>query len=777
MLIRERARNQTKLSMLARQKHEGLSDLLGYLLLSDDSTILHKDGALSSHFRYQPPDVETLMDAELDAISETWLRAMGFLGDGWLLETNVISHVIGLEEVSISYPDPMSKCIAKERDEMVASGRYYQTEYFLSLTYLPPKKIEHSFWRFLFKRKQQEQDQKQAMADFQKQVSEFIGFLERAMPISRVQDGMLITFLHDCLTGNRQQRDAPYQGGFLDTYLVSDDFIGGLQPMMGEKHIIALALDELPPESYPSLLDSLSHLPCEYRWSSRFVCLDALTTQAYLKRHERNWSSKAIGLMGVIRESFGLPTKIDRDAQAMAHTLEDAQCDNSSGRLNFGFYNSTLILMHENLEALNTLSETIVHHIQKLNCRVRREKLNACESFLGSLPCHGGYNLRRNLVDTRFLSHALPMSGVYQGDEQCPCPLYPEHSKALMMTSTEGARPFYFNHFVGDVGHLAILGPTGSGKSTLVACMIAAHRQYAGSRVVVLDKDASLSSTIRGLGGQYFSLSKLDCPLSPLAKLTTPLQMDRAIHWLSDISELQNVEMTPERQRLLREGVERLSQEERQYQCLDYLTLQDPDLRSAIQVFNQGTRKILLNGTTSNLDKYDVMGFDITEALNRTDEQVLLLPIIKAILHQIEDCFADKRPTLLVLEEAWSYLAHPIFRKKLSDWFKTLRKANVSVIFISQDLSDIVDSGSASVTQNSCLTRIYLANSQAKEPGVQQYYEAFGLNSREIEVISRMIPKQDYYYASRLGRRRFQLDLGEKAKSLLCHSRTKEINT
>lgn len=35
-------------------------------------------------------------------------------------------------------------------------------------------------------------------------------------------------------------------------------------------------------------------------------------------------------------------------------------------------------------------------------------------------------------------------------------------------------------------------------------------------------------------------------------------------------------------------------------------------------------------------------------------------------------------PTLVPLDEAWVYLRHPLFRERLRDWLKTLRKRNGS---------------------------------------------------------------------------------------------------
>ena len=80
-----------KKEFLKLHKHRGLNDLLTYLIQHDDATIIHKDGAISRHYSYIAPDSDSATDNELDFIFETWKNSFNFLGDNWMLETNVVS--------------------------------------------------------------------------------------------------------------------------------------------------------------------------------------------------------------------------------------------------------------------------------------------------------------------------------------------------------------------------------------------------------------------------------------------------------------------------------------------------------------------------------------------------------------------------------------------------------------------------------------------------------------------------------------------------------------
>ena len=99
----------------------------------------------------------------------------------------------------------------------------------------------------------------------------------------------------------------------------------------------------------------------------------------------------------------------------------------------------------------------------------------------------------------------------------------------------------------------------------------------------------------------------------------------------------------------------------------------------------------------------------------------------------------------------------------MREWLKTLRKSNASVVFASQSLADVDASGIAPTIIESCPTRLFLPNERALEPQIAAVYARFGLNRRQVEMLSLATPKRDYYCQSRQGDRLFELCLGEIA--------------
>jgi type IV secretion system protein VirB4 len=127
----------------------------------------------------------------------------------------------------------------------------------------------------------------------------------------------------------------------------------------------------------------------------------------------------------------------------------------------------------------------------------------------------------------------------------------------------------------------------------------------------------------------------------------------------------------------------------------------------------------------------------------------------------------DGSPTLVTLDEAWAYLRHPIFRERLRDWLKTLRRMNGIVLLATQNLSDICKSEISDVILEMCPTKILLPNGEAKNPASKEFYDRVGLNSRELDILQTSIPKQHYYFISPLGRRLISLGIHNVALSFV----------
>jgi type IV secretion system protein VirB4 len=74
----------------------------------------------------------------------------------------------------------------------------------------------------------------------------------------------------------------------------------------------------------------------------------------------------------------------------------------------------------------------------------------------------------------------------------------------LLMTRTTGATPFRLTLHAGDVGHSLVVGPTGAGKSVLLALLALQWRRYPDARVFRFDKGGSARAATLAMGGEHY---------------------------------------------------------------------------------------------------------------------------------------------------------------------------------------------------------------------------------------------------------------------------------
>ena len=142
-----------------------------------------------------------------------------------------------------------------------------------------------------------------------------------------------------------------------------------------------------------------------------------------------------------------------------------------------------------------------------------------------------------------------------------------------------------------------------------------------------------------------------------------------------------------------------------------------------------------------------------------------IVPALAYLFHRVEQAL-DGNPTLLILDEAWLFLRHPVFAGRLEEWLKTLRKMNVAVVFATQEVADAAKSPILSTILSACQTKIYLPNEEALTPHIAEAYKGFALSETEIGILAQAQKKRDYYYRSVRGRRLFTIDLGPVALAL-----------
>jgi type IV secretion/conjugal transfer VirB4 family ATPase len=752
-----------------RRSAPRLADFLPWAAMVDEGIVLNKDGSFQRTARFRGPDLDSSVPAELVAVAGRLNNALRRLGSGWAVFVEAQRYPSNAYPPG-SCPDVASALVdAERRAQFEEEGAHYESAYFLTFLYLPPAEDAARAERLLYEGREHGQgaNAHESLRGFVDQTDRVLQLVEGFMPECRwLNDGETLTYLHACVSTKLHRVRVPEIPMYLDTLLADQPLTGGLEPILGDQHLRVLTIVGFPTATTPGILDELNRLAFPYRWSTRAIMLDKTDATRLLTRIRRQWFAKRKSVAAILKEVMTneASSLIDTDASNKAIDADAALQELGSDTIGQAFVTATITVFDENPHIADERLRLVEKIIQGRDFTCMVETVNAVEAWLGSLPGHVYANVRQPPVSTLNIAHMIPLSAVWAG------PLRDTHLGAppLFFGRTEGSTPFRFSLHVGDVGHTLVVGPTGAGKSVLLALMALQFRRYPTAQVFAFDFGGSIRAAVLAMKGDWHNLGGAlsdsafePVALQPLAGIDDAGERGWAAEWISAILTREKIDMTPEAKDHLWSALSSLASApigERTLTGLSVL-LQSQTLKRALQPYCLGGAfGHLLDVEVERLGSAPVQAFE-TEGLIGTAAAPAALGYL---FHRIEGQL-DGRPTLLIIDEGWLALDDKGFAGQIREWLKTLRKKNASVIFATQSLSDIDGSAIAPAIIESCPTRLFLPNERAIEPQITAIYRRFGLNDRQIEILARATPKRDYYCQSRRGNRLFELGLDEFA--------------
>ena len=742
-----------------RQRPALLADWLPWAGLVAPGVVLNKDGSFQRTARFRGPDLDSATQGELVATTARLNNALRRLGSGWALYVDAERRPAA-DYPRSSFPEVLSWLVDEERRAAFEeSASHFESRYHFTLQYLPPEESRARAANLLYEnRTSTGVDWRERLGAFVAETDRVFDLLDGVMPeIAWLQDADTLSYLHATVSPRAYPVAVPEVPFHLDALLADAPLLGGLAPMLGDMHLRVTTVRGFPTSTWPGVLDDLNRLGFAYRWSTRFLCMDKAEAEKELGRLRRQWFAKRKNVIALLRETLFQQESplVDTDAGNKAVDADAALQELGSDQVAFGYMTATLTVLDTDATAADEKLRMAERVIQGRGFVTIPETLNAVEAWLSSIPGNAYANVRQPIVSTLNLAHLMPVSAVWAGPERN------RHldGPPLVVTRTEGSTPFRLVTHVGDVGHTLVVGPTGMGKSVLLALLALQFRRYPGSRIFAFDMGRSIRATVLGLGGEHYDLGNDgDIAFQPLAGIDQQGYRSWAAEWIEGRLVHEGVAVGPDEKGAIWSALGSLAGAPREQRTLTGLSvlLQSNTLRQALAPYVLGgAHGKLLDADHDRLGAADVQCFEMEELMG---SRAAVLAVLSYLFARFDARF-DGAPTLLILDESWLFLDDPVFAARIRQWLKTLRKKNVSVLFATQSLADIQGSSIAPAIVESCASRIFLPNPQATEPQVRSIYEAFGLNRRQIEIVATAVPKRDYYYQSRLGNRLFDLDL------------------
>lgn len=778
-----------------RSTAESFADLLNYSSLIEDGIMLNKNGSLTAAFVYETEDEASILDSQKEFISATINRSLIDL-TGWMWQVDQITSPTQSypDRVHSFFPDPVSLAIDEERRMLFNGlGSMYQNKLILTLTYFPPVLAERKLVELMFvddtKNMQKIQDYSgQIVADFQRKLDTIQNDLSAALKMTQLkaikyqhEDGSiyykddLLRWLNYAISGEDHPIILPDPPINLDNYL-SQNFLGGVIPRIGRKYIGIVAIDQIiSPSTMPGMLNELASLSCEYRWNTRFICIPEHEALAEYNKIRKKWKQKARGFIDqLLNRNTG---RFNQDALDKAADADVAIAEITGKYVSAGYYTSVIVLMDEDRSVVEKMAIELRSKINNIGCKGRIEEINAIEAYLGSLPGHGYENIRRPLISSLNLADLMPTSSIWTGFDTAPCPQYPPSAPAIMECVTKGSVPLHFNVHVGDLGHFLMIGPTRAGKSTHLALLATQLRRYPKMKITCFDKGNSMYPMTKAVGGLHFDIGadakpgKAPMQFSPLNYIDSKADRAWATDWIETILELNNVQVIPRITNEIANVIDAMANSpDSSRNMSEFVTMtQDEVIRAALRQYTiDGNYGNLFDAETDGLEFSDFTTFEI-ESLMELDERYLL-PTLLYMFQRIYRSL-DGSPAVILIDEAWIVLSHPVFAAKIKEFLKAFAKKNCSLGLSTQSLVDASESSIFHAIIDSTVTKIFLANPTATEEKNMELYLSMGLNKKQIFNLAKARPKREYYMTAmvngKMECRLYELALGKLALSFV----------
>jgi type IV secretion system protein TrbE len=353
-------------------------------------------------------------------------------------------------------------------------------------------------------------------------------------------------------------------------------------------------------------------------------------------------------------------------------------------------------------------------------------------------------NVRRLRVEIAAVTRLSPVTGVSQGTRED----WRFGGPALLMGTTRRGVPLSFalNAPGSDRAHLRIVGSTGSGKSTLLSLMGAQFLRYQGAKVAVFDRGRSFMVACLALGGDWIELGGGGAGVQPLRAIDRPEEMTWAHEWVMRALKLRGLATTPQTEEAVSRALSLLADEPPHHRTLSRLHAflgGSDDARSTLRHYlaGQGPYGDLFDGVVESYGDAAVVGVETRDIIQLQDAAPLAITAMFRALQR--DRLTGDAPKLVIVDEAWSLLAHPLFAAEIQSWAREMRKLKAVLALATQSLHELQE-GPAKVIADQIGNRVYLPHAEAMRPQTRVLYEAAGLTAEQIQVISTASPKGEY---------------------------------
>ncbi len=751
------------------------SSLLSYERFIDETTILLKNRNYLVAFNLEIPN---LLGADTNILNKNVSileKAIFNLGPNFCIHFDCIRNKTHDYNALNHSKNETLAFFERKRQEIFLDKDFYRSSFYIAIS-STNKGDKLPFVSFL--NKYDDVEINTSLKEFKASIYQFI---EAIKPIFKVKELSykdsnmqynFLSYLNKCIANKELKFNLEHINDHLLSDVLSCEHYEHLKcPKIGSSYIVVVAIDNLPPKTFASMLDKALLIKSNFRFNTRFISFENNVAKNILKKQRKLWAQNKRSLLSQI---FNLNSNININAQNKVDEVNKENCRLEDEQNIYGSFSSNVVLMHDNLNVLENDVKAIIANFEKLGFNCRVESFNATESYLGTLPANYYCNIRSMIISNNILSDLIPISYEGEGNIKSPHKGFGLDASCILQAKTRFDNIYNLNLHTRDLGNTVIFGPPGSGKSVLLNHLILSISRYKNMKLFAFDKGFSLYGMTKALNGAHCILNNSNSSFCPLYHLENDSDLDFAREYIELLMNLSNSKCSAKDSIKITDTLNILKNQSNTTRSLtDFLILiNDENIKNALLPFTISIdENSLLDGNSNISLDNNLTCFECQDLFSKSEKHSIAT---LSFIFRLIERHIDKDPLCIILDEAWMMFNNDLFANKVLQWIKTLRKHNVFVIMATQSIADISEKEYFSIFLDCINSKIFLANndiSNNKESSL--YYKKFGLNDETIDLISKMKAKDEYLLYKDSKASLFSLVMSDEELSL-CSLSTKK---
>lgn len=710
-------------------REQRLAHMLPYVSLADDHTVRTRVNELFQSIRLSGINSYTVDDAHLDKISALFARIIAQLGPEFSYYVHKVSRSLTPALLPIRGDDFAAQLDRRWRDHLTKSGLRDKS---LTLTVLhrPDARSILGFVNRSAPERLRIETQKRVQR-LRDAVGVFMSGLADLQPrLLDAGSGELLGFLGALNTGRELPLYPASRYGFLAYDIANtrvtfrEDHFELSEGVVGLRFGRSFTIAEYSESTACTMFDMLN-LPVDMVVTHSFTPINSNLMAGRIKRQKRQMQASQDA------------------AVSLFEALDIAHDDLEAKRQSFGEHHMVVTVFCDTLDDLRLLGAEIINAAAAEGVKMISERIAAKAHYFSQHPGNQPKRVRASAITNRNFADfaALHRTPLGKGKQQLPW----GQEITLFPTPERSAYRFSYHERGSPTseptsGHTLILGRPGAGKSVLSAFLMTQARRV-GVRIFVFDYRQGMEMAVRANGGRYASLKAGQATgLNPLWTEVDASGVAWLADWLGALFDRSDTPLSPIQANRIQEVVRQNAtaadpalRNWKDFASLFVSTDDTGDLHQRVLEWAVDGRYgwIFAHSLEDSFSlQGDVVGFDLTGILDSESEKERMA-VLSYLFRRVEREIEDRRPTLIIIDEAWKALDNAYFAERLSNWLVTARKQNTVAVMMTQYASQLERTRTGKTIIEAVPTQILLPNIRAQPSD----YAMLHLFEKELDVL------------------------------------------